>query len=102
MFSQSIKNKLSVGTLRKTPKKPKPRSPNLIRSLRLQRHTFEAIAKEFRMPGREEVICNIAGWGYSDEGGRFLNVELSPPYKRKQTPRPDILESIVNHNEEEN
>ena len=54
------------------------------------------------MPGREEVICNIAGWGYSDEGGRFLNVELSPPYKRKQTPRPDILESIVNHNEEEN
>ena len=46
------------------------------------------------MPDREEVICNIAAWGYSDEGGRYLNVEISLPYKPTKTARPDILESI--------
>ena len=44
------------------------------------------------MPDREEVICNIAAWGYSDEGGRYLNVEISLPYKPTKTARPDILE----------
>jgi hypothetical protein len=96
------RGRLSVGTLRNTQKKTKPRSPHLIGNLRLQRHTFEAIAKEFQMTDQDEVICNIAAWGYSDENGRYLNVEISPPYKRKQTPRPDILESIFNNGEEQN
>ena len=95
------KGKLSVGTLRNTQNKTKPRSPHLIGNLRLQRHTFEAIAKEFQMTDQDEVICNIAAWGYSDENGRYLNVEISPPYKRRQTARPDILESILNNSEEQ-
>jgi len=99
-MAQQSKGKLSVGTLRKTPKKTKERSPNLIGTLHLQRHTFEAIAKDFEMTDQDEVICNIAAWGYDDENGRYLNVEISPPYKRKQTPRPDILESIFNGDEE--
>jgi hypothetical protein len=54
------------------------------------------------MTDREEVICNIAAWGYSDEGGQYLNVENTPPYKRKQTPRRDILDSIFNDDQEQN
>jgi hypothetical protein len=100
MSQASSKNKLSVGTLRNTQKKTKPRSPDLIGNLHFQRHTFEAIAKEFQMNDREEVICNIAAWGYSDEGGRYLNVEISPPYKRIKTARADILDSIVGNEEE--
>jgi lambda repressor-like predicted transcriptional regulator len=101
MAQASSKNKLSVGTLRNTQKKTRPRSPDLIGNLHLQRHTFEAIAKEFKMNAREEVICNIAAWGYSDEGGRYLNVEISPPYKRTKTARPDILDSIVGDDPEQ-
>ena len=102
MVQASSKNKLSVGTLRNTQKKTRPRSPDLIGNLHLQRHTFEAIAREFQMNDREEVICNIAAWGYSDEGGRYLNVELSPPYKRTTTSQPDILDAIFNNDEEQN
>jgi hypothetical protein len=100
-MAQQRKGKLSVGTVRNTQKNTKPRSPDLIGNLHLQRHTFEAIAKEFKMNAREEVICNIAAWGYSDEGGRYLNVEISPPYKRTKTARPDILDSIVGDDPEQ-
>jgi hypothetical protein len=99
-MAQQSKGKLSVGTLRNAQKKTKPRSPDLIGNLRLQRHTHEAIAKEFEMTDQDEVICNIAAWSYDDESGGYLNVQISPPYKQKQTPRPDILESIFNDNEE--
>ena len=97
-MAQQSKGKRSVGTLRRTPKKTKERSPQLIGTLRLQRHTHEAIAKEFEMTDQDEVICNIAAWSYDNENGGYLNVEISPPYRRKQTPRPDILESIFNDN----
>ena len=101
MDNISSKNKLSIGTLRKAKKKTKPRSPDLIGELQLQRHTFEAIAKTFQMTAQEEVTCNIAAWGYSDDRGRRLNVQLSPPYNRKPTPRPDILETIFEDVEKE-
>jgi len=38
-----------------------------------------------------------AAWGYSEEGGRYLNVEITPPYERRQTPRPDILDALPDH-----
>ncbi len=102
MFSQSSKNKLSVGTLRKTPKKTKPRSPNLIGSLHLQRHTFEVFEKQFQITDRKEIVCNLAAWSYSDESGPFLTVEISAPYKRTKTPQSDILDAIFNNDGEQN
>jgi len=102
MSQASSKNKLSVGTLRKTPKKTKPRSPNLIGSLHLQRHTFEAFEKQYQMTDCKEIVCNIAAWSYSDESGPFLTVEISPPYKRTKPPQPDILDAIFNNDGEQN
>jgi hypothetical protein len=72
----------SVGVLRKAKITIKPLSPDLSGNLYLQRHTFEAIAKQFGTTDQTEVICNIAAWIYSDEGGSDLTVELSPSYKR--------------------
>ncbi len=101
MVQASNKRKLSVGTLRNT-QKTKPRSPDLIGNLHLQRHTFEAIAKEFQVPDREEIVCNLAAWSYSDESGPFLTVEISAPYKRTKTPQSDILDAIFNNDGEQN
>jgi len=102
MFSQSSKDKLSVGTLRKTPKKTKPRSPNLFGSLHLQRHTFEAFEKQLQMTDCKEIVCNIAAWSYSDESGPFLAVEISLPYKGTTTSQPHILDAIFNNDGEQN
>jgi hypothetical protein len=43
-----------------------------------------------------------AAWGYSDEGGRYLNVEITPPYKRTKRSQPDILDAIFNNDGEQN
>jgi len=93
MSPKSVKRKLSVGTLRKA-KKTKLKSPDLIGDLHLQRHTFEVIAKIFQTTGEDEIICSIAGWGYSEDGELYLSVQLSPPYQATKMPKPDILASF--------
>lgn len=100
MSTGSTKNKLSIGSLRKAKKKTKPKSPELIGELKLQRHTFEAIAKRFQLIGQDEIVCGIAGWGYFEGGERYITVQLSPPYVPTKTPEPDILESIFGTEEE--
>jgi hypothetical protein len=67
----------SVGVLRSSKIKTRPLSPDLSGNLHLQRHTLERLAEEVLMTDQEEVICNIKAWIYSDEGGHYLNVELS-------------------------
>ena len=94
------KTSRSVGVLRKAKITAKPLSPDLSGNLYLQRNTFDAISKQFETTNQSEVVCKIAAWVYRHEGGSDLTVELSPSYKRKQTPRPDILDSIFNNNEE--
>ncbi len=47
VFDELKSAKLSLGFLRKT-EKTKPRSPDLTGTLQLQRHTLEAIVKQFK------------------------------------------------------
>jgi hypothetical protein len=77
-FDESTPPKRSLGTLRKATK-TKNRSPDSTGTLKLQRHTFEAIAKRFQETDAEEIECCLAGWRNTDANGQqYLSVELSP------------------------
>jgi hypothetical protein len=74
-----IAKKRSLGALR-IAQKTKPRSPDMVGQLQLQRHAAEVIVKQFTESDAEEVVCNIAGWKNDDYRGPFLTVEISPRY----------------------
>ncbi len=99
MISTLNKTKHSLGNLRKK-KKTKPKSPDLTGELHLQRHTFEAIAKKFQATGQDEVVCGIAGWGYCENGERYLTIQLSPPYQANKTPQNNILDALFEGEDE--
>jgi len=95
-LDKPIKQKLSLGTLRKN-NKTKPKSPDLTGQMKLQRHTAAAIVEQFRHDGIEEVICNIARWKNQDHLRPYLTVELSPRFvARTQVERDDIRGSRGN------
>jgi hypothetical protein len=98
---QPITQKRSLGSLRKA-RKTKERSPDLLGQLRLQRHTFLAIEKEFQKTDGDEVICNLAGWGNRDtRGDQYLTIELSKYLAQQpQTPKRSNLDFIFNNEEE--
>jgi hypothetical protein len=77
-------NKLSIGKLRPTPNKTKPRSPNMQGTIVLQRSTFETIFKRMNDAGADEVTCNLAGWFNVDGEGRYIGVQLSERFEKKQ------------------
>jgi|SRR5580704_16126359 hypothetical protein len=76
---EPVRNKRSIGELRKA-NKTKPRSPDVTGKPRLQRHTLQAIVRDFKEGGDEEIVCNIAGWKNRDQHGSYLTVEISPQY----------------------
>jgi hypothetical protein len=96
-----IRHKKSLGELRKA-NKTKPRSPDVIGKLRLQRHTLQAIVNDFQDSGGEEVICNIAGWKNEDQQGGYLTVEISPRYlpREQRTPKPNIFDGLFDDQDE--
>jgi hypothetical protein len=79
VFEERVRKKRSLGASRKSTKKT-PRSPDLTGQLRLQRHTFETIAKEFAESDVGEVVANVAAWRNDDHQGPYLTVELSPRF----------------------
>ena len=82
-FEDPITQKRSLGALRKNAK-TKPRSPDLVGTLALQRHTMKAIGKQFEETGSDEIVCCLAGWINQDSNGQYLTVELSPRYVRRE------------------
>jgi len=79
-FDETVTKKRSLGALRKTPK-TKDRSPDSTGILKLERHTFDAIAKQFRETDADTIDCCIAGWRNTDsKGERYVTVEISPKY----------------------
>jgi len=99
-LNETIKPKRSLGALRKA-NKTKPKSPDLVGQMRLQRHTAAAIVKQFSEDGGDEVVCNIAAWRNQDHIGSYLTVELSPRFvPRTSIEREDVIESIINEREE--
>jgi hypothetical protein len=87
VFDESTPAKRSLGSLRKATK-TKDRSPDSTGTLKLQRHTLEAIAKQFKETDATEIDCCIAGWRNSDQNGQpYLSVELSPRYVARRRER---------------
>lgn len=81
-----VKLEKSLGKLRQA-KKTKQRSPDATGTLTLQHHTIMEIARQLEQAGGEEVVCNIAGWQNRDQQGKYLTVELSPPFAPRQHKR---------------
>lgn len=81
-FKEPKTKNRSLGKLRPA-EKSKPRSPCMTGTLRLQRHTAEAIMKHFETCD-DDVACNIAGWVNEDSQGQYLTVEISPKYYSRQ------------------
>lgn len=79
-------NDKSLGFLRKN-RKTKPKSPELIGKIVLQRSTLEKIAWEFQRTRGNTVDCPIAVWpNRYDSGEQYLTLQFSPPYV---PPEPD-------------
>ncbi len=93
---EPAQKKRSLGSLRKT-EKTTPRSPDFTGTMKLQRHTLEAIAKQFTEGGAVEVDCCIAGWRNEDQNGQsYLSVELSPKYvARRREPSNETLADFI-------
>jgi hypothetical protein len=86
-YNNSFKPRKSLGALRKTPK-TKPKSPDVQGTMKLQRHTLEALKKQFDESDSDEIQCLLAGWFNQDSNGAYLTVELSPRYvSRRQHQR---------------
>jgi hypothetical protein len=82
------KKQKSLGSLR-IQQKTKPRSPELKGTIRIQRHTLEAISNQIN--DEEEVIANLAAWKHHDGKDFYLSVELSPKFKNLDR-RPQKIE----------
>jgi hypothetical protein len=78
----------------------KPKSPDLIGTMRLQRHTIQAILKDVADPEFEDVVCNLAGWRNDDHQGPYLTVEISPKYVSREASPARPLDFIFNDQEE--
>ena len=76
--------KRSLGKLRRN-KKTKDNSPDLTVQLRLQRHTFDELARQLAEQEGDELVCNIAGWFNRDADGEYLTTELSPFYPSRRS-----------------
>jgi len=75
--------KRSIGKLRKADK-IKPRSPDMVGQLHLQRHFIETVAKQSEEAELDEIVCCLAGWKNHDSLGAYLTIELSPKYVRRE------------------
>lgn len=96
VFDEPTPAKRSLGSLRKATK-TKDRSPDFTGTLKLQRHTLETIAKQFKETDAEEIDCCLAGWRNTDANGQqYLSVELSPKYvaRRNEPTHSDLADFI--------
>jgi hypothetical protein len=89
-------SKKSIGKLRRNPYQSHPRAPELTGKLALQRSTFEQIASHFRNTHDEQIECSIAGWLNADRDGKYVGIELSPPYC---PPRPANIDELFDNEE---
>jgi hypothetical protein len=95
-FDEPTPAKRSLGSLRKATK-TKDRSPDFTGTMKLQRHTFETIAKQFQETDAAEIDCCLAGWRNADASGQpYLSVEISPKYvTRRHEPTHSNLEEFI-------
>src|SRR5260221_2036718 len=70
----------SLGDLREN-KKTKPRSPDLVGKLKLQRPTLRTLAEQMEESDGDDVVCRLAGWFHGSGDKKFISVELSTLYE---------------------
>ena len=78
----NIQHKRSLGFLRQA-KKTKPKSPDCLGTIHLQKHTLDALVEQFSDQDDGELVANLAGWKNHDENGQYLTVEISAKYQRR-------------------
>jgi hypothetical protein len=87
VFNDPTPAKRSLGFLRPAAK-TKDRSPDYVGTLKLQRHTMEAFAQQFKESGASELECCVASWRNIDAHGQaYASVELSPKYVARRRQR---------------
>jgi hypothetical protein len=79
--------KLSLGKLREVENRTKSNVPHLIGQLTLQRGLLVELGRTMTETGATEIECQIAGWLSADQQGKYISVQLSPPYKRPSAPQ---------------
>ena len=84
--------KLSIGKLRQAKEQTKPRSPQMLGEVTMQRTTLEAILQQMNDADGDEVTCNLAGCFNEDREGRYIGVQLSERYEKK---RPEVQNMTV-------
>ena len=72
----------SLGILKKA-EKTKPRSPDLIGTIKIEEHTLKTLVDHYKESG--SLTANLAGWVYADKQGKRITVELSPRYQKRAT-----------------
>jgi len=73
----------SLGFLQKAVK-TKPRSPDLIGTIKIEEHTLKTLVDHYKENGGN-LTANLAGWVYPDKQGKRITVELSPRYQKRAT-----------------
>jgi hypothetical protein len=79
--------KRSIGKLRPTVR-TKPKSPDFTGKLALQESTLAALWQQMQSTSGDEILCNIAGWVNIDSQGKYLTIEISPPFPQSESNRP--------------
>jgi hypothetical protein len=75
--------KLSIGKLRPATGQKKPRSPNMLGAITLQRSTLEALLKQMDEANADKIEGYLAGWFNEDRDGKYLGIQLSERYEKK-------------------
>jgi hypothetical protein len=48
----------------------------------LQKPTIDGLVKRLEEQGGDEIICNMAAWFNQDRDGKYITIQISPPFKR--------------------
>ena len=82
----------SLGILKKAVK-TKPRSPDLLGTIKIEEHTLRTLVDHYKESG--SLTANLAGWVYPDKQGKRITVELSPRYQKRATVQQFDLDDFV-------
>jgi hypothetical protein len=84
-MSNGFYKKRSLGGLRKV-SQTNPKAPPLVGSMAIEAETLKVLVQQLNESGGDKVISNLAAWVNRDASGKFLTVEISPRYAKKQMP----------------
>jgi hypothetical protein len=61
-----------------------PRAPKMLGTMTLQKATILALVHQFIEVGGDELKCNLAGWRNVHDGQKYITVEISPKFVKKE------------------